>query len=126
MFISCPPLLCIIIEKSGFIPTFSMKYGENSCWISDRMASFIFFCLPMAFVCLTNIVLYGLTVSSINYVSSVCRAERILQTHTLIGQYVQLPSSDWTRATELYLLSDRVCVCNNRSPLICMWTWETW
>ena len=29
------------------------------------------------------------------------RGKRLLQTHTLIGQEVQLPSSDWTRATQL-------------------------
>ena len=27
-----------------------------------------------------------------------CRGEQLLKTHTLIGQEVQLPSSDWTRA----------------------------
>ena len=31
----------------------------------------------------------------------------LLQTHTLIGQELQLSSSDWTRATELYLLSNQ-------------------
>ena len=35
------------------------------------------------------------------------RGERLLQTQTLIGQEVQLPSSDWTRATKLYLLSNQ-------------------
>ena len=35
------------------------------------------------------------------------RGEQLLQTDTLIGQEVQLPSSDWTRATELYLLSNQ-------------------
>ena len=30
---------------------------------------------------------------------------RLLQTHTLIGQEELLASYDWTRATELYLLS---------------------
>ena len=34
------------------------------------------------------------------------RGERLLQTHILIGQEAQLPSSDWTRAIELYLLSN--------------------
>ena len=33
--------------------------------------------------------------------------EWILQTHTLIGQQVQLPSYDWTRATQLYLFSNQ-------------------
>ena len=62
----------VLIDYTDFIPYFSMKYGENGhCWISDRPAWLIFFCLPMVFVCLTNIILYGLTVSSINYVSSV-------------------------------------------------------
>ena len=35
------------------------------------------------------------------------RGERLLRTHILIGQEVQFPSSDWTRATELYLLSNQ-------------------
>ena len=35
------------------------------------------------------------------------RDERLLQTRTLIGQEVQLPSSDWTRASKLYLLSNQ-------------------
>ena len=35
------------------------------------------------------------------------RGERLLQTQIVIGQEVQLPSSDWTRATELYLLSSQ-------------------
>ena len=34
------------------------------------------------------------------------RGERLLQTHILSGQDVQIPSSDWTRATALYILSD--------------------
>ena len=34
------------------------------------------------------------------------RGERLLQTHTLIGQELQLPSFDWARAAELYLLSN--------------------
>ena len=33
--------------------------------------------------------------------------ERLLQTLTLIGQEVELPSFGWTTATELYLLSDQ-------------------
>ena len=35
------------------------------------------------------------------------RGERLLQTHTLIGQEAQLPRSDWTRGVKLYLLSDQ-------------------
>ena len=35
------------------------------------------------------------------------RGERLLQTHTLIGQEVQLPRSDWTRVNKLYLLSNQ-------------------
>ena len=35
------------------------------------------------------------------------RAKRLLQTHTPIGQEVQLPSFDWTRAAKLYLLSNQ-------------------
>ena len=37
----------------------------------------------------------------------VARGERLLQTHTLIGQEVQISSSDWTTATELHLLSNQ-------------------
>ena len=39
--------------------------------------------------------------------SSTARGERLLQTHTLIGQEVQLHKSDGTRATELYILSNQ-------------------
>ena len=39
------------------------------------------------------------------------RGERFLQTRALIGQVVELSSSDWTKAAELYLLS------NHRSSL---------
>ena len=35
------------------------------------------------------------------------RGERLLQIHILIEQEVQLPSSDWPRATELYILSNQ-------------------
>ena len=46
------------------------------------------------------------------------RGERLLQAHTLIGQELQLPSSDWTRATLSSIFCPiRVGVCNNRSPL---------
>ena len=45
------------------------------------------------------------------YISDVlvvqARGGRLLQTHTLIGQEVQLSSSDWTTATEFYLLSNQ-------------------
>ena len=37
----------------------------------------------------------------------VVRGGRLLQTLILIGQEVQLPSSEWTRATELFILSDQ-------------------
>ena len=40
-------------------------------------------------------------------VTSCARGERLLQTHVLIGQEVQLPRPDWTRATELYILSNQ-------------------
>ena len=35
------------------------------------------------------------------------RGERLLQTYMMIGQEVQLSSSDWTRATDLHLLSNQ-------------------
>ena len=34
------------------------------------------------------------------------RGERLLQTHIMIVKEAQLPGSDWTRAIELYLLSN--------------------
>ena len=37
-----------------------------------------------------------------------CRGERILQIHTLTGQELSLPSSDWTRANKLFLLSNQI------------------
>ena len=43
-------------------------------------------------------------VKSVIHISG--RGERLLQTHILIGQEVQLPSSDLTRATELFPLFD--------------------
>ena len=36
------------------------------------------------------------------------RGEQLLQTHVLIGQEVQLPSSDWRRAPDLNLLSNQI------------------
>ena len=35
------------------------------------------------------------------------RGERLLETHNLIGKEVQLPSSDWTTAAKLHLLSNQ-------------------
>ena len=45
-----------------------------------------------------------LSVYEQNLIKVGCRAEQLLQAHILIGQEVQLPSSDWTRVTELSLL----------------------
>ena len=45
----------------------------------QRSASFVFFFLPMLFVALSNSVLYLLTVTSINYVSSVAVTTRQTQ-----------------------------------------------
>ena len=62
---------CFAIDTSGFIPSFAIGYGEGGCWIGHQLASFLFNFLPMLYVSCTNIILYMLTVSSINYVSSI-------------------------------------------------------
>ena len=64
-------IFCIAIDSSGFIPSFAIGYGEAGCWIGHRLASFIFLFLPMLYVASSNIILYLLTISSINYVSSI-------------------------------------------------------
>ena len=69
-------LFCITIDVSDFIPSFSMGYGKAGlCWINDKPATLVFFCLPMLFVCISNSILYGLTVTSINYVSSLTQSD---------------------------------------------------
>ena len=54
-----------------FLLVFNKWSGKSGlCWINDRPATLVFFCAPMLFVCVANIILYVLTVSSIDYVSS--------------------------------------------------------
>jgi hypothetical protein len=70
-------LFCIVIDRSGLVSNFSMQYGEGGhCWISNKPATIIFFCLPMLFVCVSNIILYGLTVTSIDYVFSMTKSSK--------------------------------------------------
>ena len=69
-------IFSVVIDYSGFIPSFSVEYGHGGCWIGDNVASFVFFFLPMLYVSVTNIIFYLLTVSSINYVSSVTQSSR--------------------------------------------------
>ena len=65
------------INFSGFIPSFSVEYGKDGrCWIGNSLAIFVFFILPMIYVFITNTIFYLLTVSSINYVSSVTQSSR--------------------------------------------------
>ena len=47
-----------------------MGYGEYYCWIGSQVGSFIFLAIPMAVVIVTNIVLYTMTVASINHVAT--------------------------------------------------------
>ena len=49
----------------------------------------------------------GPYVSDVSEIAPVVGGERLMQTRPLIGQEVQLPDSDWTRATWLYLLSNQ-------------------
>ncbi|XP_023338013.1 uncharacterized protein LOC111708774 isoform X2 [Eurytemora carolleeae] len=67
----CIVIFSVTIEYTDMLQNFSIGYGVENCWIGRKQATFIFFCLPMLFVVLTNSVLYVLTVISINYVSSV-------------------------------------------------------
>jgi hypothetical protein len=73
---ACIVAVSLTIEYSRIVPGFSIGYGVTGCWIGVRAATFVFFCLPMLFVILTNAVLYVLTIISINYVSSVVESEK--------------------------------------------------
>ena len=58
-------------ELVYYLLVFNKWSGKSGlCWINDRPATLVFFCAPMLFVCVANIILYVLTVSSIDYVSS--------------------------------------------------------
>ena len=70
-------IFAVVINYSGLIPSFSVEYGQNGrCLIGNNIASFVFFIIPMIYVSITNIIFYLLTVSSINYVSSVTQSNR--------------------------------------------------
>ena len=43
-----------------------MGYREYYCWIGSQVGSLIFLAAPMAAVIVTNVVLYCMTVASIN------------------------------------------------------------
>ena len=47
-----------------------MGYGEYYCWIGSQVGSLIFLAVPMAAVIVTNVVLYVMTVASINHVAT--------------------------------------------------------
>ena len=69
-------IFCVVIDYSGFLKSFAIEYGHGGCWIGNNLASFIFFCLPMLYVSVSNIAFYLLTVASINYVSSLTESSR--------------------------------------------------
>ena len=70
-------IFAVVIHFSDFIPSFSVEYGKDGrCLIGNGYATFVFFILPMIYVSITNIIFYLLTVSSINYVSSVTQSSR--------------------------------------------------
>ena len=73
---ACIVAVSVTIEFSNIVPDFPIGYGLSGCWISVKSATFVFFCLPMLFVILTNLVFYILTILSINYVSSVVESEK--------------------------------------------------
>ena len=69
-------IFCVVIDYSGFLKRFAIEYGQGGCWIGNNLASFIFFCLLMLYVSVSNIDFYLLTVASINYVSSLTKSSR--------------------------------------------------
>jgi hypothetical protein len=73
---ACIVAISVTIEFSNIMPDFPIGYGISGCWIGVKSATFVFFCLPMLFVILTNMVFYILTIISINYVSSVVESEK--------------------------------------------------
>ena len=52
--------------------------------MSDTLASFIFYFLPMLFVSCSNVILYILTVASINHISSITNSGHLLSLDSLI------------------------------------------
>ena len=63
-----------------------MKFPEifkGTCWMSDSLASFIFYFLPMLFVSCSNVILYILTVASINHISSITNSGHLLSLDSL-------------------------------------------
>ena len=58
--------------------------------------------LPRFMVCVDSAI-----IGHILYFTLLCsRDGLLLQAHTLIGQGAQLSSSDWSRASDLYILSN--------------------
>ena len=52
--------------------------------MSDSLASFIFYFLPMLFVSCSNVILYILTVASINHIASITNSGHLLSLLNLI------------------------------------------
>ena len=81
-----------------YLLVFNKWSGKSGlCWINDRPATLVFFCAPMLFVCVANIILYVLTVSSIDYVSSLTQVftcfvfrNNIITLSLVQAQYVQV------------------------------------
>ena len=98
-------LFALSIDTSGFIPSLTVGYGKvkkhqmsmrliilnfvsktvkGTCWMSDSLASFIFYFLPMLFVSCSNVILYILTVASINHIASITNSGHLLSLLNLI------------------------------------------
>ncbi|XP_059085608.1 uncharacterized protein LOC131882478 [Tigriopus californicus] len=63
----------VLCDFSEVIPNFHVGYGQYSCWISNAEAAAVFIALPVTVILIANIVLYLLTISSINHVSNLVR-----------------------------------------------------
>ena len=78
--------ITIIIDFCDFT-VFDVGYGQTICWISDPLANFIFFGLPMIVALIVNFVLFLTTITSIRHVSSSLRSyERCSRKRTALSQ----------------------------------------
>ena len=66
------------------VMNFVSKTIKGTCWMSDSLASFIFYFLPMLFVSCSNVILYILTVASINHIASITNSGHLLSLLNLI------------------------------------------
>ena len=62
-------------------------YGQNICWMSDPLANFLFFGLPMIVALVVNFALFVTTIASIRHVSGSLRSyERHSRNQTALSQ----------------------------------------